>query len=128
MRTIEIEIKGSKVVDVGYRYFLLFNAVSSGISKFFAYNVLEVGSEAVVVRVQGAEEKVDRYVDFVRSNFPAHAKVDGVEVRDFGGEVMDGLVFLQFLQFEKIDRAVSALLGKSLLENIVLNDTFQTNL
>jgi len=115
MKTVEIEIKGPKVVDVGYRYFLLFNAASSGISKFFAYNVEEVGSETMVARVQGAEEKVDQYVDFVRSNFPPGAKVDGVVVKDFDGEVMDGLVFLQFLQFEKINRAVSALLGKSLL-------------
>jgi hypothetical protein len=51
MRTIEIVIRGPKVVEVGYRAFLLVNAMTIGIGKVFAFNI----DESVVVRVCGAD-------------------------------------------------------------------------
>ena len=48
-------------------------------------------------------------MDFVKSNFPLHAQVDAVEVREFEGYVMETLLFMQLLQFELIRRAVSVL-------------------
>jgi len=120
MRAIEIVISGPKVVEVGYRPFLLLNAMNYRIDRFFAYNVAGAGSMAVVARVQGPEEKINQYVDFVRSNFPAHAKVDGLEVRDFEGEVMDASVFLQLLQFEQINKAIPAILSIDKKQDIMI--------
>jgi acylphosphatase len=107
MRKTEIAIKGPKVVDVGYRPFLLLNAMNLGIDKVFAYNV----EETVRVRVQGAEGKIDQFLDLIRSTSPQHAEVDEIEVRDFEGEVMQASAFLQFLQFEQINKAIPAILS-----------------
>jgi acylphosphatase len=107
MRKTEIAIKGPKVVDVGYRPFLLLNAMNLGIDKVFAYNV----EETVRVRVQGAEGKIDQFLDLIRSTSPQHTEVDEIEVRDFEGEVMQASAFLQFLQFEQINKAIPAILS-----------------
>jgi len=116
MRKIEIEIKGPKVVDVGYRPFLLLNAMNLGISKVFAYNL----EGAVRVRVHGAEEKIDQYLDLIRSVRPQHAEVDGIEVTEFEGEVMRASVFLQFLQFEQINKAIPAILSIDKKQDIMI--------
>ena len=117
MRTIEIGIRGPKVVEVGYRAFLLVNAMTMGIGKVFAFNV----GESVVVRVSGAEDKIDRYVDFVKSAFPLHAQVDKIEVKDFEGEVTEALVFMQFLQFEQINKAIPAIISIDKKQDIMIS-------
>ena len=116
MRKIEITIRGPKVVDVGYRPFLLLNAMNFGIGKVFAYNL----EGAVRVRVQGAEEKIDQYLHLIRSARPQHAEVDGVEVTEFEGEVMRASVFLQFLQFEQINKAIPAILSIDKKQDIMI--------
>jgi acylphosphatase len=117
MRTIEIVIRGPKVVEVGYRAFLLVNAMTIGIGKVFAFNI----DESVVVRVCGAEDKIDRYVDFVKSAFPLHAQVDKIEVKDFEGEVTEALVFMQFLQFEQINKAIPAIISIDKKQDIMIS-------
>jgi acylphosphatase len=116
MRKIEITIRGPKAVDVGYRPFLLLNAMNFGIGKVFAYNL----EGAVRVRVQGAEEKIDQYLHLIRSARPQHAEVDGVEVTEFEGEVMRASVFLQFLQFEQINKAIPAILSIDKKQDIMI--------
>lgn len=122
MRTIEIVIRGPKVVEVGYRAFLLVNAMTIGIGKVFAFNV----DESVVVRVCGAEDKIDRYVDFVKSAFPLHVQVDKIEVKDFEGEVTEALVFMQFLQFEQINKAIPAIISIDKKQDIMISKQEKT--
>lgn len=101
---------------MGYRPFLLLNAMNFGIGKVFAYNL----EGAVRVRVQGAEEKIDQYLHLIRSARPQHAEVDGVEVTEFEGEVMRASVFLQFLQFEQINKAIPAILSIDKKQDIMI--------
>jgi acylphosphatase len=108
MRKIEIKIKGPKAVDVGYSPFLLLNAMNLGIEKVFASNAID----GVVVRVDGDDADIDRYVEFVRSAFPDHAEVDGIEVVDNEGKVMEASLFLQLLQLEMIEKCTCALLRR----------------
>ena len=117
MRAIEIVIRGPKVVEVGYRALLLVNAMTIGIEKVFAFNT----GEGVVVRVGGAEDKIDRYIDFVKSAFPLHALVDKIEVKEFEGEVTEASVFLQFLQFEQINKAIPAIISIDKKQDILIS-------
>lgn len=105
----EIIISGSKVCGVGYRPFLLLNALSLGIEKIYAFNVLGEGSEKVIVHLQGDESKLCSYADVIKTSTPELAMVDRIEERDYQGEVMDAGVYLKFLQFEKINKAVPAI-------------------
>ena len=108
MRKIEIDIRGPKAVGVGSRPFLFLNAINLGIGRFFASNA----TDGVVVRVDGDDADIDRYVELVRSAFPDHAEVDGIEVVDYEGKVMEASLFLQLLQLEMIEICTSALLRR----------------
>jgi len=110
----EIRIKG-KVHDVGYRLFLLSEAESGFVEKFDARNVLVDGEQHLIVLVGGAEEKINRFVEFAESNYPPEASVESVEVKDYGEEVRSIDSFRQSLmvfQLTKIAQAGVGMLGK----------------
>ena len=114
MKAKEIAIKG-KVHDVGYRLFLLSEAESVCIEKFDARNVLVDGEQHLIVRVEGAEEKVSRFAEFAESNYPPGASVESVEVKDYGEEVRSIDSFRQSLmvfQVTKMAQAGVGMLGK----------------
>jgi acylphosphatase len=114
MKAKEIMIKG-KVHDVGYRLFLLSEAERLFIEKFDARDVLINGEEHLIVLVEGAEEKINRFVEFAESNYPPEASVESVEVKDYGEEVRSIDSFRQsFMVFQltKIAQAGVGMLGK----------------
>ena len=82
----KIRIIGSKVHDIGYRYFLMENALAFGIEKFRAVNV-EDEKQVVEVYVEGDDEAVNEFCKFAKSNFPSDAVVDEVKVEDYIGYV-----------------------------------------
>lgn len=110
----EIRIKG-KVHDVGYRLFLLSEAERLFIEKFDARNVLVDGEQHLIVLVGGAEEKINRFVEFAESNYPPEASVESIEVKEYGEEVRSIDSFRQSLmvfQLTKIAQAGVGMLGK----------------
>jgi len=114
MKAKEIAIKG-KVHDVGYRLFLLSEAESVFIDKFDARNVLVEGEQHLIVRVEGAEERIKRFIVFAESNYPPGASVESVEVKDYGEEVRSIDSFRQSLmvfQLSKMAQAGVGMLGK----------------
>ena len=114
MKAKEIVIKG-KVHDVGYRLFLLSEAERLFIEKFDARNVLINGEQHLIVLVGGAEERINRFVEFTKSNYPPGASVESVEVKDYGEEVRNIDSFRQsFMVFQltKIAQAGVGMLGK----------------
>ena len=114
MKAKKIVIKG-KVHDLGYRLFLLSEAESLFIEKFDARNVLINGEQHLIVLVGGAEEKINRFVEFAKSNYPPEASVESVEVKDYGEEVRNIDSFRQsFMVFQltKIAQAGVGMLGK----------------
>jgi len=114
MKAKEIVIKG-RVHDVGYRFLLLSEAESGFVEKFDARNVLINGEQHLIVLVGGAEEKISRFVEFAKSNYPPEASVESVEVKDYGEEVRSIDSFRQsFMVFQltKIAQAGVGMLGK----------------
>ncbi|OYT34709.1 acylphosphatase [Archaeoglobales archaeon ex4484_92] len=82
----KIRIIGSKVHDIGYRYFLMENALAFGIEKFRAVNI-EDEKQTVEFYVEGEDEAVNEFCKFAKSNFPPDAVVDEVKVEDYKGYV-----------------------------------------
>jgi acylphosphatase len=114
MKAKKIVIKG-KVHDVGYRLFLLSEAESGFVEKFDARNVLINGKQHLIVLVGGVEEKINRFVEFAKSNYPPEASVESVVVKDYGEEVRSIDSFRQsFMVFQltKIAHAGVGMLGK----------------
>jgi len=120
MKSVELIIRGRKVVDVGYRPFLLLNALRRGIQKIYAYNFGDEGEEAVIVQVQGKDDVITSYVDFIRSKYPEHAEVEEIVERDFQGHVEDTFKFAQILQFEQIAKAVPIIISLDKKQDIMI--------
>lgn len=114
MKARKIVIKG-KVHGVGYRLFLLIEAESLFIEYFDARNVVVDGEQHLNVLVGGQEEKITRFVEFARSNYPPEASVLSVEVEDYLEEVRSIDSFRQsfmLLQMVKLAQAGMGMLGK----------------
>ena len=120
MKSVELIIKGRKVKDVGYRPFLLLHALNRGIQKFFAFNSGVKGNETVTVQMQGEDDIIASYIDFVRSQYPEHAEVEEIIERDFKGHVEDAYKFAQLLQFEQIAKAVPVIISIDKKQDVMI--------
>ena len=85
---IKITIIG-KVHDVGYRLFLLEEADYLFIPYFDARNVKINGKEALVVLVDGDEEQLKEFVEFVKTNKPEKAVIEEIRIEEYRGRVRD---------------------------------------
>jgi len=69
---------------IGTFYFLMENALAFGIEKFVAVNIVK-DRQVVEVYVEEDNEAINRFCEFVRSNFPPDAEVDEVKIEDYTG-------------------------------------------
>ena len=102
---VKITIKG-KVHNVGYRLFLLNEADRLLIPKFYARNVMIGDKEALIVFVDGEEDQIKDFVEFVKTNKPPNAIIDDIEIEEFDGKVMDIDRFRSSLNTEQLSKIV----------------------
>jgi len=88
----KIQIRGDKVHDVGYRLFLMNAAEDFGIKNFDAKNVKDV-AQIVIVLVESAEENINQFFDYVKTNLPENAIVSTVNIENYDKEVKNIEVF-----------------------------------
>ena len=81
----KITITGSKIFDIGYRYFLVEQALGFGIERFRAFNLRK--ENKLLVFVEGNEEALNEFIEFVKNNFPEDAQVDNIEIEEYRGYV-----------------------------------------
>ena len=114
MTAKELRITG-KVHDVGYRLFLLSEAEGLLLERFMARNIVMDGKDCVLVRVDGPDELVSRFIAFAESQYPPTAVVDSVEVRSYADTVMSIDAFRQSFmvtQLAKIAQTGVSMVGK----------------
>ncbi|NOZ59189.1 MAG: acylphosphatase [Euryarchaeota archaeon] len=115
MPKLKVTITGRKVHDVAYRPFLLSIAEGFGIDRFFARNLTKEGQETVEALVEGDADKIDRFKEYVKENFPDNAGVADVSFSEHVGPVMAVESFYRFLtasQLSKIATYGGQMLGK----------------
>ncbi len=105
----KIVITGEKVHGVGYRFFLADSANAYGIYNFRAYNTTVNNLQAVVVMVEG-EEDLKNYLGFVKENFPEHAGVKEVAVKEYTGHIPTIDSFLLTFMAGLLNKGVQAIL------------------
>lgn len=110
MKAKKIIIKG-QVHDVGYRLFLLTEAESLFIENFDARNIVVDAERHLIVQVRGPEEKINRFVEFARSNYPPDASVLAVEVGDYTEEVRSIESFRQSFMAAQMAKLAQAGVG-----------------
>jgi acylphosphatase len=84
----KVTITGPKVHDVGYRYLLMGGAMSLHLPGFDALNQTAPSEQAVEALVDGKDNQVTAFVDFVKNNKPADAIVSNTAISDYDGDVM----------------------------------------
>ena len=110
---VKITITG-KVHDVGYRLHLLNQADSLLINHFDARNVLINGKQALIVLIEGDEEQVKEFINFVKSTKPEKAIVEDIEVGEFKGTIRTIDSYINSLMLEQLNKIVQV--GLNMLE------------
>jgi Acylphosphatase. len=81
---IKIIIKGDKVHDIGYRYFMMENAMALGVDRFGAVNLVS-DKEVVQIIAEGEDGVIGEFCEFARANIPRDAAVDRIDMEDYRG-------------------------------------------
>ena len=94
---------------------MLSEAESIFIDKFDARNVLVEGEQHLIVRVEGVEERIKRFIVFAESNYPPGASVEAIEVKDYEGEVLGIDSFRQSFMVSLLAKIIDAWEGMACL-------------
>ncbi len=124
----KIIIKGTKVHDVGYRLFLLDEA-EDRLIPFFSVKNIRNKEQVVEVLVCSEEERVERFIEFVKNNFPDDAEVNSVSVEDYEGDIRTIESFsrsFSISQLSKIARTGVSMLNLQSNMNDTLSDVKDT--
>jgi acylphosphatase len=107
---LKVKISGTRVHDVGYREFLLKNAMNLALPGLSTYNWEEDGGQEVIVLVEGDEARVASFLKSVESKKPELAVVSSVTFEDYEGEVGRASEVAMFCSFVQLDKAIPLLL------------------
>lgn len=110
---VKITITG-KVHNVGYRLFLLNQADSLLLQRFDARNVFINGKEALIILVEGEEDQVKEFVEFVKKEKPEKAIVEEIKVEEYKGIIRTIDSYRNSLMLEQLNKIVQV--GLNMLE------------
>jgi len=110
MDKAKIIIKGETVQEIGYRVSLLTDALSFGISNFYAYNTKIKDKQAVIVLISAEKETINGFYNHIKENIPEDAIVSDFGIEDFTGNVMDIERYLHLIQIEQLNKGIPAIL------------------
>lgn len=105
---IKAVITGPAVQGVGYRVFLMHEAVIEGIERFAALNVSD---DTVVVLAEADEEMLSNFEEFLRTRRPEHAQISEVRIEEFKGKVMTLQEATTLNTVEQMDKAIPILIS-----------------
>lgn len=120
---IKIKIAGRKVHDVGYRYFLMSNAIDMGLKGFQARNRTNGKDQEVIALVEGDDEAIADLKKLIESKKPEHAEVSNIAFEDYESDVMKTGEYAQVCTALQLNKAIPVLLEirdntKSTLEEV----------
>ena len=96
--------------EVGYRTFMMGEALNLGVQRFAAFNIKENGDQVVVVLVEGNDKQIAAFKEFAKGSRPELAEVSNIEFPDFDGHVMSMSEYSQFNMSEQLNKGIPALL------------------
>lgn len=101
--SMRIVIEGSKVQEIGYRIFLLRQAMLYGVERIYANNL---GKDKVEVLLSDKKDKVKNFYEVIRRERPPDAKVKDVKEEPYqGGNSIPPIDrYFQFLNLEQLSK------------------------
>ena len=120
---LKIKITGPKVHEVGYRYFLMSNAIDMGLKGFHARNRTGEKESEVIVLVEGDEEAIADFKKLVETKIPERSQVSSIVFEDYDSDVMKTESYAQICSAIQLNKAIPVLLDirdntKNTLEEI----------
>jgi len=115
---LKIKITGPKVHDVGYRVFLLKNAMNLALPGLSTYNWEENGQQEVIALVEGDEARIAPFLQAIEKNKPELAEVSKVTSEPYDGDVGRTIEMAMLCSFVQLDKAIPLLL--KIQENTVM--------
>jgi acylphosphatase len=119
---IKVKIIGPTVHNVGYRYMLLNEADNLGLKGFSARNAMDNGNQIVSILIEGDEETVAKFREFVQSNRPETAEVREICFEDYEGHVESVSRFAFRFQSMQVVRGVNSILKIENVQNEMLKN------
>ena len=107
---LKIKIAGPKVHEVGYRTFLMGEALNLEIERFTAFNRKENGKQTVVATIEGSDKQIAAFKEFAQKNKPELAEVSDTAFLDFDGNVMKIEAFSLLNTNEQLNKGINAIL------------------
>jgi acylphosphatase len=107
---LKIKIAGTSVHEVGYRVFLLKNAMNLALTGLSTYNWDEDGRQEVIALVEGDEARVVSFLKTIEKNKQEMAVVSSVTFEDYDGDVGRASEVSMFCTFAQLDKAIPLLL------------------
>ena len=107
---LKVTIIGPKVHDVGYRYFLMSNAIDLGLKGFHARNRLSGETQQVIALVEGDEEAIADFGKLVETQKPEHSEVSNIAFEDYEGDVMKTGEYAQVCSALQLNKAIPLLI------------------
>ena len=107
---LKVKITGPKVHDVGYRVFLLKNAMNLALPGLSTYNWEENGQQEVIALVEGDEARIAPFLQVIEKNKPELAEVSKVTSEPYDGDVGRTSEVAMLFSFVQLDKAIPLLL------------------
>jgi acylphosphatase len=106
---LKVRITGPKVHDVGYRYFLMSNAIDMGLRGFHARNRMAGTEQQVIALIEGDEDAVADFRAMVETCKPERSEVSSVVFEGFDGDVMRTGEYAQVCTALQMNKAIPVL-------------------
>ncbi|MDD5616301.1 MAG: acylphosphatase [Candidatus Methanoperedens sp.] len=107
---LKIIITGDKVHGVGYRVMLVNKALSLGINNFNVFNTFLQGNQAVFAIIEGDEDVLGEFKDYVNNVKPEEAGVDNISFEDYRNAIPPIERVMQAFQMEQWGKGIPILL------------------
>jgi acylphosphatase len=107
---LKIKISGPNVHNVGYRYFLMTNALDMGLRGFQARNRICGNDQEVIALVEGDDEAIADFEDLVETRKPEHSKISNIDFEGYEGDVMKTENYAQICSAIQLNKAIPVLL------------------
>jgi acylphosphatase len=107
---LKIIITGAKVHDVGYRVFLLKNAMNLAIPGLSVYNWNDGGRQQVIALVEGDEARITAFKQIVTEKKPDLAEVSKADFEPYDGDIGKTSELAMLCSFVQLDKAIPLLL------------------
>ncbi|MDM7940457.1 MAG: acylphosphatase [Methanothrix sp.] len=107
---LKVRVIGHKVHDVGYRYFLMSNAIDLGLEGFSAHNRMSGDVQEVMAMVEGDEGTINDFAELIETKRPEHAEVSSICFEEYNGNVMRAGEYAQVCTALQLNKAIPLLL------------------